>query len=191
MAVGCDHGGPAGHDGLVDGVRRRDERAFQALVTRHVDAVHGYLLRMTGNPQEAEDLTQETFLRVWQKAGTYRPGRVRVSTWLHRIAHNLCVDALRRKREVPTATGVLPEQADDRAAPEDERAAREQTERLLAAVDRLPHAQRSALLLCHVQGFSNAEAATIMNVGVRALESLLARARRTLRSALFDNGEFT
>ena len=101
------------------------------------------------------------------------------------------MDGLRRKRELPTATGVLPEQADDRAAPEDERAAREQTERLLAAVDRLPHAQRSALLLCHVQGFSNAEAATIMNVGVRALESLLARARRTLRSALFDNGEST
>jgi RNA polymerase sigma-70 factor, ECF subfamily len=164
---------------------QRDDAAFAELVRRHVDAVHRYLVRLTGSPDDADDLAQETFLRVWQRAGSYRPGTVRLSTWLHRIAHNLAVDAARRIRparldEVDAAPDVIDELTD----PARTAASDQLSRRLDLAIARLPASQRAALLLCQVQGFANRDAAAIMGVSVRGVESLLARARRTLREAL-------
>ncbi len=163
-----------------------DDVAFATLLDRHLDPVHNYLLRMTRSVTDAEDLAQETFFRVWQKAQTYQPGRVKASTWIHTIAHNVCIDAVRKHRE--STTDVLPETADGTNDPALLHSAAEQQRKLLDAINRLPDKQRSALLLCQVQGFSNAEAASIVGTGLRALESLLARARRALRAELTDNG---
>jgi len=176
-------------DALLVATARGDQRAFAALVERHADAIHAYVFRMTGSRADAEDFTQETFLRLWRKAGSYQPGRVKVSTWLHTIAHNLTVDALRRPRAV---AGSLAED-DDTAAhgtgPFEVHAAREMLDRVERALSGLPAQQRAALLLCRVQGFSNAEVAEILGSSVRAVESLLARARRALRQALGNEGD--
>lgn len=160
-----------------------DRDAFASLVRRHLDAIHAFNSRLAGNAEDAADLAQETFLRLWRRAETWQPGRVRFATWLHRIARNLCIDALRRRRETEALdVETLADGAGPDAAPE--------RERLQAALSRalaaLPERQRTALALCHRQGMSNREAAEVLGVGVDALESLLARARRTLRGLLRD-----
>lgn len=125
-------------------------------------------------------------MRIWQRAGRYTPGKVRASTWIHKVAHNLCIDAFRKRQEL---TGEELERADDTADPLLLVSAQERTRRLEGAIATLPDNQRSAVLLCQIQGFSNAQAAEIMGVKVRALESLLARARRKLRRTLFSTEE--
>ena len=175
---------PADEDLIID-IRRRDEAAFAQLLSRHLDAVHRYIYRLTGSHHDADELAQETFLRVWQKAGSYKASHGKVSTWLYRIAHNLCIDEFRRTSSDAKAT---PDAAAIEALPDttaDQESLLAQNEQLLAlqeALNALPLTQRSALLLCQVQGFSNLEAAKILNIGRRALESLLARARRNLRN---------
>jgi len=174
-------------DGLVDAIAHGDGDAFRQLLDRHLDAIHAYLYRMTGSRADAEDLAQETFLRVWRKASTFEPGRVKVTTWLHTIAHNLCIDTFRRNR--PTHGEDESLEADDTADPERRASGSELAALLEQAITALPDNQRSAILLCQVQGFSNAQAARILGVNVRALESLLARARRTLRESLTGTGD--
>jgi len=165
-------------------VQRRDPAAFGRLVERHVDGIHGYLTQLTRSSFDADELSQETFLRLWQRAGSYRPGRVRLTTWLHTIAHHLAVDSLRRRRAEPVS--AIPEVADEAPGPEARLLAAEAGSSLQAALNVLPPNQRAAVLLCQVQGFSNRDAAAIIGVSVRSLESLLARARHSLRRALTD-----
>jgi len=161
-------------------VAEADQQAFTRLLERHATGLHGFLTRMIRNRADAEELTQESFLRVWRNATRWEPDRVRFTTWLYRIGHNLCVDRLRRQREVPL----------DKAPESVERVETwdPDVERLQSIVRReiaaLPERQRTALVLCHHQGMSNIEAAQILDVSVDALESLLARARRTLREKL-------
>lgn len=170
-------------DALMRRIQRRDPDALRLLLDRHLPAVHRYLTRLCGSDADADELCQETFLRVWEAAGSYRAGRARFSTWLHRIAHNLCVDDLRRRR-----SQALPADLDlEHPGPGPEHCVMlsEQDRQLRRALMRLPEAQRSALLLCQVQGLSTREAATVMGTSPRALESLVARARRSLRRHLF------
>ncbi len=167
---------------LVRRVGTGDERAFARLLRRHLQAIHHYLYRLTGSRADSDDLAQETFLVLWRKAHTYRPGRVKFSTWLHRIAHNLCVDHLRGTARMTERK--LPGAPEFSAGPEAGRHQDEDRARLHQALRRLPANQRDAVLLCHQQGLSNRDAAQVLGVGVRALESLLARGRRTLRLEL-------
>lgn len=169
-------------DGLLTAVAAGDGDAFRRLLDAHLDAIHSYLYRMTGSRADAEDLAQETFLRVWRKASTFEPGRVRATTWIHTIAHNVCVDTFRRNRFTHVEDDVA--QADETADPERLASDGQLASLMENAIAALPGNQRSAILLCQVQGFSNAQAAHILGVNVRALESLLARARRTLRQTL-------
>ena len=165
----------------MDRVQHRDRDAFAVLVARHLDAIHTFNHRMTRNPEDAAELAQETFLRVWNSAATWRPNRVKFTTWLHRIARNLCIDAHRRQR--------ASHEIDDNFAAEDGSAPDGATaSRLRLALDQaltdLPERQRTALVLCHRDGMTNRDAAAVLAVSVDALESLLARARRTLRLKL-------
>lgn len=177
--------GAAGHaadEALIRRISAGDGAAFRALVEEHLDAIHAYLYRMTGSRTEAEDLAQETFLRVWRRASTFDANRVQLTTWLHTIAHNLCIDSFRRSRPMYAYDEAL--EADGTADPERQASGRQLAELVEQLIASLPDNQRSAILLCQVQGFSNAEAARILGVNLRALESLLARARRTLREAV-------
>ena len=175
-------GASATDDALIARIVQQDKEAFEMLMNRHLNPLHSYLLRMTRSKADAEDLAQECFFRVWQKASTFHPGRVKVSTWIHTIAHNLCIDTFRKHREF--SAQALPEAIDESA----DQLQLLHTERLRTqletAIAELPDNQRSAFLLCQLQGFSNAEAAEILSIRTRALESLLARARRNLRTQI-------
>ena len=76
----------------MSAVQRQDKSAFASLMARHLDSLYGYAIRLTQEPSNAEDLVQETWLRVWANANKYRQGKVAFSTWLHRVLHNLFVD---------------------------------------------------------------------------------------------------
>lgn len=170
-------------DTLMQRVQARDPEALRLLLERHLPALHRYLTRLSGSAADADELSQETFLRVWQAAGSYRPGRARLGTWLHRIAHNLHVDERRRQRAEPLPAELEPE--DPAPGPESQAVQSRQNQELQQALMHLPETQRSALLLCQVQGLSTQEAAVVMGSSPRAVESLVARARRNLRRRLF------
>lgn len=157
------------------------------MLAAHLGPVNRYARRMLGDRDEADDVTQEVFVRLWTDAHRYRPEAARLTTWLHRIAHNLCIDWQRRTGRVSPAGDTLPEE--EAPGPEGHLADAARMRRVRDAVAALPERQRSALVLCHYQGLGNREAAEIVGVSVEALESLLARARRTLRRALEEEHE--
>lgn len=180
-------------DGSDDELMRRagrgDNAAFAALVARHLPRATALAARITGIRSDAEEIVQEAFLRTWIKAPEWESqaeatGGARFTTWFTRVLVNLCIDRRRRPQPLPI------EAAEHVAstAPEglETVAQRETSTRVLAALGTLPDRQRAALTLCHWDGRSNIEAAEILDVTVGALESLLVRARRTLRVALAD-----
>lgn len=154
-----------------------DREAYASLVDHHLSPIQAYSQRMTGNPASAEDITQEVFLRLWLKAAEFDASKARLTTWLHRMAHNLAIDHLRKRQREAPLEGV-----------EDfESAADQETDdpaRVLQALMQLPERQRSALTLTYYQDLSNREVADIMGLGTRAVESLLVRARSALKKLL-------
>jgi RNA polymerase sigma-70 factor (ECF subfamily) len=173
-----DSGLGAADDALMLLAGKGDERAYRQLVDRHLDRTLAFAQRVLGNRTEAEDVLQEAFLRVWKKAPTWTEDGARFSTWFYRVVLNLCID---RKRK--PAHAALPDDYEfaDSApiadAQIEEAQASELVEKALAA---LPDRQREAVVLCYYQGLSNKDAAEILSVRVKALESLLVRARRNL-----------
>jgi len=170
---------------LVRRVAGGDRDAFRILVMEHQGPLGAYAQRMLGERSAAQDVVQETLLRLWSRAGSFRPEAARLSTWLHNIAHNLCIDRFRGDSRMRFG-----EDAEDSSAAPDPTLTEEQRregQRLRGAIAALPERQRSALLLCHYQGLSNRDVARILEISVDALESLLRRARRRLKQSLGDD----
>lgn len=166
---------------LIARVQSGDGAAFQLLLQQNLPVIHQYANRMLGNPAEAADIAQEVFIRFWQKSATFDPSRAKLSTWLHQIAHNLCMDFFRKHSRL---TG-LDELDEPLSQPlETELGRQQKNEHMKILISKLPERQRSALILCHYQGLSNKQAAKILAVSIDALESLLSRARRTLKHNL-------
>lgn len=164
-----------------------DEAAVRAMVARKLPRLLALANRMLGDAAEAEDVAQETFVRVWKHARGWRIGRARFDTWLFRVALNLCYDRLRRRRETPVADP--PERIDPVAGADETMSARERGRRIAQAVASLPPRQREAIVLTYDHDLSNIGAAAVMGIGLEALESLLARARRTLKTQLTEPGD--
>lgn len=158
-----------------------DRAAQAALVNRTMPIVFRVAYRMLQDRAEAEDVTQETFLRAWKALPDWQP-RAKFSTWACTVALNLCRDRLRKKK--PVLMDELPERVDMALRPDEALASQQRIDGIADKIAALPERQREALTLCALEGMSNIEAAAAMDVGVRALESLLARARRTLRASL-------
>lgn len=175
---------------LMESINAKDKAALESLMSRHMRSIYAFALSLARNPDDAEDLTQETFVRCWTKAHTYKPGRVKVSTWLHTLTRNAAIDAFRRRKwtlesESETVQRGLQTLA-DQSTPE---ASLEEGDRqaiFKASLKKLPERQRTALLLCYNKGFSNKEAAAVLGISLDALVSLLARARRALKSKVDD-----
>ncbi|WP_306017225.1 RNA polymerase sigma factor [Oceanicaulis sp. MMSF_3324] len=168
---------------LAAGVAQGEAGAIRALTQRCLPRVHGVAARLLGDREEAEDVAQETFVKVWRKIALYDPDKARLETWVTRIAMNACYDRLRKKRETQISEDA-PERADGAASAESRLTGEDALSRVRAAVAALPERQKLALQLCHFQDHTNIEAAQIMEVSVEALESLLARARRALKAQL-------
>lgn len=170
-------------EALMLRVGKGDGAACRLLVDRHLPPLVAFSRRLLGNQADAEDVAQDVFLRVWAKARDWTPGDAKLSTWLHQVALNLCRDRLRRRRPSATLDDV-PEPADPAPSAADRIQTDQVGRRVNQALGRLPDRQREAIVLCHFQGLSNREAAQLLGISIEALESLLARGRRTLHKAL-------
>lgn len=177
---------PRTDEALMAAIAEEDGFAFSQLVQRHLARTVGLATRLMGSRADGEEIAQEAFARVWAHAARWRPigggGNARFTTWLYRIVVNLAIDRKRRPGFAPMDDVVEPvDEADDGFV----RIQRRQvTDAVAAAVLRLPERQRTALSLCFFEGMSNIEAGKIMSLSVGAVESLLVRARRTLRAEL-------
>ncbi len=180
-AVRDDTGRPS-DDVLVARAAAGDAAAYRELAERHLGRIFAFAYRLLGNHADAEDVAQEVLLRLWTHAAQWKPGGARMTTWLHRVALNLCLDRRARRREGPLDASADP--ADPRPPVTQLLHDRDVARHVNEALAALPDRQRAAIALCHYQELGNAEAAEIMEISVDALESLLARGRRALRARL-------
>ncbi|WP_235890258.1 RNA polymerase sigma factor [Sandaracinobacter neustonicus] len=159
-----------------------DVCAFGRLVDRHSPRMYRVAYRLLTDAQEAEDAVQECFTRLWQNAPRWESRGGGLLTWLQQVTINLCLDRLRRFRVVPD--GPLPEIADESPGPERQLAMQRLEEVIDQALCALPHRHRAALVLCYLEGVSNLLAGEMLGLNLKAMESLLFRARRSLREEL-------
>ncbi|MGJ4886466.1 MULTISPECIES: RNA polymerase sigma factor [unclassified Bradyrhizobium] len=167
---------------LLDRLATGEELAFRLLVERHIDRAYAIALRIVGNAADAEDVVQDTMLKVWTHRGRWQHGRAKFSTWLYRVVSNRCIDIRRKPRT--ENVDVVPEVADGKpdAVSVIERA--ELSDLLEGAMQRLPEQQRIAVILSYHENMSNGEIAEVMDTTVAAVESLLKRGRQHLRDML-------
>lgn len=161
-----------------------DPAAFAELVRRHRDRLWAVALRTTGNPDEAADALQDALLSAFRRAETFR-GDAAVTTWLHRIVVNACLDRARRRRSHPV--DALPEDPDrevPRPGAPDLAEDRALALDVAAALATLPADQRAALVLVDLSGFSVADAAAVLQCPVGTVKSRCARARARIAPLL-------
>jgi RNA polymerase sigma-70 factor, ECF subfamily len=174
-------------ESLLLAIGNGDHGAFRTLMERHGAIALAVAVRVTGSQRDAEEIVQDSFLKVWTAAARWDPqGGAKFSTWLYRVVMNSCLD---RKRRAP----MLP--MDDVAEPEDTRPGGlehytgSQARALVAeALESLPERQRAAVSLCYFGEVGGQEAADSLDISLSALESLLVRGRRALRDFFARRG---
>ncbi len=171
---------------LLARIGNNEPAAVNEMVTRKLPRLLALAGRLLGDADEARDVAQESFLRIWRQAAHWRSGEARFDTWLHRVVLNLCHDRLRRRKARPLTDEEAAELVDNSPSAEDQLHSQDRSDRVAAALAALPERQREAIVLQYYQELSNSDAAALMNISVEALESLLSRARRQLRSQLAD-----
>ncbi|MEK9278355.1 MULTISPECIES: RNA polymerase sigma factor [unclassified Bradyrhizobium] len=167
---------------LLDRLATGDEAAFRMLVERHIDRAYAIALRIIGNVADAEDVVQDTMLKVWSHRGRWQHGRAKFSTWLYRVISNRCIDLRRKPRTENVET--VPEVADGQPDAAEIIERNELNDMLELAMQRLPEQQRIAVILSYHENMSNGEIAQVMETTVAAVESLLKRGRQQLRQLL-------
>jgi RNA polymerase sigma-70 factor, ECF subfamily len=162
--------------------------SWEELVREHADRVYRLAYRLSGNPQDAEDLTQETFIRVFRSLSNYQPGTF--EGWLHRITTNLFLDMVRRRGRIRMES--LPEDYDRVPAegPSPEQAYHDARlgHELQTALDALPPEFRAAVVLCDVEGLSYEEIGATLGVKLGTVRSRIHRGRQALRDYLAQQG---
>lgn len=158
------------------------QEAARVLTERLTAKVFAQAYHMLRNRADAEDVTQEAFVRLWRIAPEWKQDQAQVTTWLYRVVANLCTDRLRKMRMA--ALDEAPEPADPN--PSAGRTLQEQTrvDALYRALDDLPDRQRQAVSMRHLDGLANPEIASEMQLSVEAVESLIARGKQKLKALL-------
>ena len=183
---------------LIDAHIQGDTTAFGELVRRYGDSVLGYLTRMTGSREKAEDLFQETFKRVHEKADTFRGTRLK--SWLFAIATNLAIDGMRKSRRLQVVSlnrkidcdGENCEElsaiavADNSYEPSQKAIMAEQKEQVRQALELLPARQRATLVLAYYQQLSYPEVAQVLGCSVGTVKTQMYRALKSLAQKLPD-----
>ena len=180
---------------LVQRCRRRDHAAFDQVVSRYKARLFNYVCRMVGSSEEAEDITQEVFVRMYQSLDTFRSD-ASLSTWLFRIANNLCIDHFRRSRKLRAHAysldeplgggdeGERPEIADTTQEPFRALAQGELSERMEQAIAALPEKLRAVLILHDIEDVPYEEIARIVACPLGTVKSRLFHARMHLRQRI-------
>jgi RNA polymerase sigma-70 factor (ECF subfamily) len=175
---------------LMGLVSSGDMRAFEELVERHQRAVIGTVAKMLGNASEAEDIAQQVFVRIWKSAGRYE-AQAKFTTWLFTITRNLVFNEVRRRQRKPTVSVDEREETTHRTvedlqaiSPDDEMLQSELEEAIDRAIQSLPEKQRMAVVLRRYEEMPYEEIASVLEMSIPAVKSLLFRARTQLKEAL-------
>ena len=181
------------HEALIRSAAAGDQAAFEQLVKAHEKQVYNLCLRLSGNPDDAFDLSQEAFLKAWRCLGQFQFGS-EFSTWLYRLTRNVCLDFLRWKKRQKTVPLQMGEAEDERelplpdpaAGPEEQTQTNETRRILAAAMQQLPKEHREILVLRVVNDLPYEQIAQILDVKLGTVKSRLARARMQLKKILTD-----
>ena len=183
---------------IIRSVLRGNVNDFEKLVTAYEKNVYNIALRMVGDPDDAADMTQETFIKAYRALSSFR-GDSKFSSWLYRIASNVCLDFLRsRSRHPQVSLSTVDE--DDRATfelpdmrqnPEEQLMKKLGMEAVRRGLDSLPEEQRQILLLREIQGFSYEEIAGALNLESGTVKSRIFRARKRLCALLLCDGNIS
>lgn len=168
---------------LIARVRAGEPAAERALYDAHVDRVYRLAYRLAGDDELARDFTQETFIRAFERLGTFR-GDARFSTWLHAIATTVALNGLRKVKRFRTRETAL--EAADGVATGARTAEPDLKARLHAAIDGLPNKYRMVVVMHDVEGYTHEEIAATLGVEVGTSKAQLSRARAKLRETLAD-----
>jgi len=174
---------------LVELVLAGEQNAFEVLVERYKDAVQNLAYRMLGNPTEAEDVTQEVFVRAYTQLATYKPAH-KFSTWLLSIASHLAIDQLRRRRFLALPLEDVPFlewMADLGIGPEQSALQGEQQDEIQTYLQRLPSKYRAVIVLRYWYDLSYEEISTALNLTPALVKARLHRARELLARYINDN----
>jgi len=180
-AIRADHA-------LMQAVAEGREGAFARLIEAEAPKLTRFVVSVLSDLAEAEEVVQEALLRLWKQAATWEPN-ARIGTFLHQVAYRIAIDRLRRRRPQVDLDGLEDVLQDQGPGPERHLAQKDDARVVQAALDKLSERQRTAIVLAHFQELGQAEGADIMGIGEHAYESLLARARRRLRSLLGGKDE--
>ncbi len=176
-------------ESLLVRIKKGDQKAFTHLVRRHTDRCYGLVWRLSSGIIDGEDVLQEAFLKLWQSPDKFDPDKgVKFTTWFYRVVSNLTLDHIRKaKKQRPVSEAII-DHIDivNRAYNEAETGiiASEQQFALEEAIQSLPERQKMALTLCVYEDISQKDAAQIMDVNIKALESLLSRAKTGIKNEL-------
>lgn len=179
-------------EALIRRAQRQDADAFEQLLLAHQKSVYNLCFRMLGNEQDALDLSQETFLRVWKSIGQYQFDAA-FSTWLYRITTNLCIDFLRRKKRRQEQPLVLTDDEgeqqelsvpDPQPLPEEQLLQKDRRQAVAQAMQTLPPDYRAILELRVVRQLSYEQIGDILSLPAGTVKSRLSRARMALKNLL-------
>lgn len=165
---------------LVEG----DEAAFREIMQLYLPKLVAVAYRILSDREEAEDIAQESLLKLWRFSMQWDGSKGAISTWLYRVASNAAIDRLRKKKDLYMEHP--PEQIDHTLSQEDALQEIERQTLIKEALTMLPERQKQALSLCYNAGQTNKQAAEIMDISVKALEALLVRARKGLRDIVMQ-----
>ena len=178
-------------ESLVERICDGDHRAFAILVERHSAMFFKAAYRICGNETNAEDIVQEAFLKLWKRPDSYDASKgAKFTTWFYRVISNLAIDATRKNAgkfsESVEGIEIFP---DNSVLQDRQYEMNMEQKNLEDAIQTLPERQKLALNLCFYEGLSNKEAADVIGVGLKALESLLMRAKKALKTQLSEQSD--
>ncbi len=180
--MALDHSIDISDDALLQLYANGDQAAARQLTLRLAPRAYKQAYRMLGVQADAEDVAQEAMMRVWKIAPEWRSGEAKVTTWLYRVVANLCLDRLRKVQS--TSLDAIDEPIDPSPSAADDMQSNARLDALQAALIALPERQRQALVLRHIEELANPEIADVMEISVKAVESLTSRGKRALTQIL-------
>lgn len=171
---------------LIKHIAKGDCNAFSSLYSSYKNKVYNTAIGYVQNVEEAEEITQDVFLTIYEKAATFR-GKSSVSTWIYRITVNRSLNQLGKRKTRPISGEEIKDvHRVDFDHPGVKLENREKSKLLFAAIDKLPINQKSAFLLSYVEGLPRQEVADITEASLKSVESLLQRAKANLRKQLIS-----
>ena len=178
---------------LVKKAQKGDHKAFEQLMEEHFKKIYNIAYRMTGNPDDASDMTQEVMIKLFRNIGSFK-GDSKFSTWVYRVATNTCLDELKKGRrhshtslntEYDTGNGEITYEVEDTSPTPEEMTEKKELRSMVAdAVQRLSPGHRAAIILRDIKGFSYDEIAKILNCSEGTVKSRISRARASLKEVL-------